>query len=253
MADIRNPNYETVTAVCDSCGAECTFHRLDDLRENMPIAGKMVRCTSCGAEFWIKGDRVSSPYQFLFDDARRHFEAKQYIPAVATLGTAWEAFFRACAVSTFVYRPFFASEHLRFAEKLNRLSEALRTEIRKFTFFPLRNLVINIAVRGIRPVDTNTAESEIARIRSEKWGDNPPAAAIAAAPTLRLREAAEGLLGLTVGELRNRVVHSGSFRPSRDQVEPCVESELSVLYRVKHRLGVGDWLEHQAGLVYEEQ
>jgi hypothetical protein len=28
---------------------------------------------------------------------------------------------------------------------------------------------------------------------------------------------------------------------------------LSVLYRVKHRLGVGDFLEHQANAVYQEE
>jgi hypothetical protein len=254
MADIRDPNYETVTATCDLCGANCVFSRIDDLREVMPIAGRRVVCPACHQEFWIKGDRINTAYQFLLDDAKEHFDAKRYMPAIASLGQAWEVFFATCALSTYVYRPFFKSQsHYRSADKLNALSRKLRAAITRFTWFPLRNLVINIAVRGIQPLDIQSAEEEIARITAEGFGNDVSAETISGARNQRRREAAEALFTLTVGNLRNHVVHMRAYRPRRHEVEPCLESELSVLYRVKHRLGVGDFLEHQANAVYQEE
>jgi hypothetical protein len=252
MANIREPNYETVTATCDVCGADCVLSRIDDLREIMPIAGRHVVCPACGQDFWIKGDRLNTAYQFLLDDATEHFQAKRYMPAIASLGQAWEVFFATCALSTYVYRPFFKSERsYRSASELNALTQTLHGAITRFTWFPLRNLVINIAVRNVRPASVEEAEKEIARISAEGFGNDVSVETIAAASE-RQREVAESLLTLTVGGLRNRVVHMRAYRPRRHEVEPCLEAELSVLYRVKHRLGIGDFLEHQADAVYEE-
>gem|GEM_PF-4943560 len=63
----------------------------------------------------------------------------------------------------------------------------------------------------------------------------------------------QGLADLTVGRIRNNVVHKQAYRPTRAEVEPCLNGEISILYRTKHRLGVGGLLEHQFNNVYIEQ
>jgi hypothetical protein len=251
MARIRDANLETVTATCDACGASCVFNRVDDLRDAMPIAGKHVQCFSCDATFWINGDRITSTYEFLINDARENYAAKKYLPAVATLTQAWEVFFAACASSRYVFAPFFASPaHLRSTELLNEAHRELRREIAKFTWFPLRNLVINIILHEVAPATLVDARAAIREISIKRLGNDVSPDAVRAISLPRKRETIEALLGLTIGHLRNQAVHKFARRPRRSEVEQCLDAELDVLYRVKHRLGVGDFIEHQADAVF---
>jgi hypothetical protein len=252
MADISDPNYETVTAACDKCGALCIFSRIDDIGDIMPIAGRRVTCIECGEEFWITGDTINTAYQFLIDDARDHFRIKRYMPAIASIAQAWEVFFATCALSTYVYRPFFAVAPLdRGVDDVNGLHRELHAAITKFTWFPMRNLVMNMVLRKVWPVTMTEAAVEIAQLSA--LGNEPSPKTISDVADARDREILEGLASLTVGKLRNNVVHKHAYRPKRSEVQACLTSEVSLLYRVKHRLGVGDLLEHQAEAVYMEE
>lgn len=252
MPEIIEANYETVTVTCDRCQAMCIFSRIDDLAETMPISGRRVRCFECGEEFWINGDTVSSPYEFLIADAREHFRAKRYMPAIASLAQAWEVFFAACAVSTYVFRPFFAASPMdRDVDELNSLHRQLYQEIRSFTWFPMRNLALNMLLRDPQPSNATEAATHIAQLRS--FGNQPSPMQVTAIVDVRLRETLEALSDLRIGRLRNHVVHKHAYRPTRAEVEPCMTSEISTLYRVKHRLGVGDLIEHQFNNVYREE
>lgn len=244
MPDILDANYETVSARCDHCQRLCIFSRIDDFAETMPISGRRVRCFECAEEFWIKGDTINSPYAFLIDDAKDHFRVKRYMPAIASLAQAWEVFFAACAVSTYVYRPFFALSPMdRDVAKLNRLHGELYEAIRSFTWVPMRNLVLNILLAKSRPSTVTEAATHIARLHS--FRNQPSPKVLAAIGDVLERETLEGLAELTIGRLRNHVVHKQAYRPTRAEVEPCLTSEISVLYGIKHRLGVGDLIEHQ--------
>jgi len=248
MAYISNPNYETVSAACDQCGELNIFSRIDELFDDMPISGKFVSCTACGVQFWLTGDRVSSSYQFLMDDAQAHFGMKRYMPAIASIAQAWEIFFAICASSTFVYRPFFsASADERDIADLTELHRRVRLATEKFTWFPMRNLVINMLIQDRRPTTIGEAMTVIGQLHS--FGNEPSLASQQGSPDARLL--AQGLSDLTIGKLRNNVVHKHAYRPRRSEVEPCLEAEVCLLYRVKHHLGVGDFFEHQAGLLYE--
>jgi|GEM_PF-5285388 len=172
MPEILDANYETVSARCDQCQALCIFSRIDDLGETMPISGRRVRCFECEKEFWITCDTVTSPYAFLIDDAKDHFRLKRYMPAIASLAQAWEVFFAACAVSTYVFRPFFAAPPMaRDIEELNRLHRELYEAIQSFTWFPMRNLVLNMLLTELRPATVAEAATQIARLPSFR---NPP-------------------------------------------------------------------------------
>lgn len=250
MADISDPNYETVSATCDVCGAACVFSRIDDIGDINPISGKRVSCFSCGGQFWIKGDTVNTAYQFLIDDAREHFALKRYMPAIAGVAQAWEVFFATCALSTFAYRPFFASPGVdQDVDDLNRLYRTVRAATEKFTWFPMRNVAMNMLIHDPRPTTIPEADAAIGQLAA--FGNEPSAKAISQLADFGVRDLADRLATLSVGALRNDVVHKHAYRPNRTQVEPCLTSEISLLYRVKHHLGVGDFLEHQAGAVYE--
>lgn len=252
MAQILDPNYETVGATCDHCQAPCIFSRIDDFGETMPISGRRVVCFRCGKEFWISGDTMNTAYQFLIDDAEDHFRRKRYMPAIASLAQAWEVFFATCALSTYIYRPFFAAAPAdRDLDELNRLFRELHDMIKPFTWFPMRNVVLNMLLVEPRPDTMVDAATHMTQLSA--FGNEPSPKTIAAVLDTRKREALEGLTGLTVGRLRNNVVHKHAYRPTRAEVEPCLTSEISILYRVKGRLGVGDFLEHQWDAVYTEE
>lgn len=252
MSDILDPNYETVSAKCEHCQSLCIFSRIDDLRETMPISGRRVGCPHCDKQFWINGDTINSAYQFLVDDAKDHFRIKRYMPAIASLAQAWEVFFAACTLSTYVYRPFFSAAAVdRDVDELNRLYRELHEAIKSFTWFPMRNLVLNMLLVEPHPATIVDATAHIAQLSA--FANEPSPRAISAVADTRKRETLEGLAALTVGRLRNNVVHKHAYRPTRAEVEPCLTSEISILYRVKHRLGVGDFLEHQFDTVYMEQ
>jgi hypothetical protein len=152
--------------------------------------------------------------------------------------------------------PVFASDYPD-ATEINALTAQLTAAIPKFTFFRLRHLLIDFLVVGTRPTEAVSAASVISRIATRtKAGDfncEPSAESLDRAPTPRRREAAHALKKLNIGRLRNQVAHGRGGYLSREDVEPCFEEEIGVLYRVKHVLGVGDWMEHQANAVYEDE
>jgi hypothetical protein len=154
-------------------------------------------------------------------------------------------------LSTYVYRPFFAAPpHDQDVDDLNRLHRDVRCATAKFTFFPMRNVVMNMLIEDPWPSTLEEASQAIVQIAALGGGE-PASATIADVPDARTRELLDGLIGLSVGRLRNDVVHKHAYRPKRSQVEPCLTAEISLLYRVKHHLAVGDFLEHQAGAVYD--
>jgi hypothetical protein len=252
MAEIRNATHETVTANCDRCGAECIFSRRDDLHTIMPIAGKRVVCATCGESFWISGDTVTDSWRFILNDAKADHRAKRYGPAITRACHAWELFMYACAEAIFMFRPYFSEQSdERDFDSLNELSRRLRAETKKFTFGPLKNLMSNVIARRIAPHTVDDATRAIASISSLSLRNPVPADVLAGIREADLLRLIEGLNGLTVGTLRNDVIHKTGYRPAAEEVERCLHDEVGLLYRLKDRLGVGDFYEFQAGLVPE--
>jgi hypothetical protein len=201
---------------------------------------------SCSQQFWINCDVVNTPYEFLIEDAREHFKIKRYMPAIASLAQAWEVFFAHFAWGRYVYAPFFASErYRRDVNDLKDLSSRLTTLTDKFTFFPMRNLLIHTVARDIRPRTMPDALTAIDLIKTDRFGNDPPAALYARVADGKMRELLEQTHEVTVGELRNNVIHKHAYRPRRAEVEPCITNEIDVLRRLKREVGVLDFMEHQ--------
>jgi hypothetical protein len=168
----------------------------------------------------------------------------------SALGQAWELFFTAFARANFVYRPFFAEP--RASDTLtvfNALTTRLHKVIDNWTFFPLRNLVIRSVVEGIRPTSRAEAEAAMDQLEVGNFGENIVPNAISDVQPAETRELLQGLSELTIGHLRNRVVHKRAYRPLRLEAERCLEDEVRLLYRAEHSLGVGSFDEFAAGVM----
>ena len=238
MGEIQDRDYETVTAQCDECGSLCTFNRVDDIGDPGPYSGRYVGCTECGRPFWISGDAIDPAYELLMFDAEKHMRAKHYILSVMSLAQAWELFFTTFVYSHYLYRPFYRDA--RYAERSERfegLALLLGDAIQKFTFDPLRNVLVNTVVEGVRPRTLDESEVTIARIEGDDFGQRPAKARVDAFPDPSVRTVLLQLQGLRIGELRDRVVREDAYRPHRAEVEECDE-EIPVLYRAKGRLAV---------------
>ena len=248
MAQIQGHDYETVTAWCDHCGSPCIFNRIDDIGEPGPYMGRYVTCSECREQFWIYGDIINPAYELFIFGADEPFRAKRYMLCVTTLAQAWEMFFATSIFSNYLYRPFFANGGAWGApEQVNWLSLQLDDAIRNHTFFPLRNVLMNTAVRSVHPQTLDESEMAIPRIEDENFGQDVANARIAAFPDPQVRDVLLRLQDLTIGELRNKVVHKDAYRPRRSEVENCRTEEIELLYDVKHSLDIRTFEEWQAG------
>lgn len=239
MGEIQDRDYETVTARCDECGSLCVFNRVDDIGDPGPYySGCYVSCTECGRQFWIFGDAIDPAYELLAIDAEKHMRGKHFMLFVTSLAQAWEMFFATFIYSNYLYRPFHhnASYPGRL-ERFDGLAEQLGDAIWNFTFDPLRNVLVNTVVEGVRPRTLDESEVAIARIKGDNFGQRPAKARVDALSDSSVRAILLQLQELRIGELRNRVVHKDAYRPRRGEVEECSD-EIRVLYRAKSRLAV---------------
>lgn len=240
VGNIQNPDYETVSAECEHCGALCVFNRIDDIGDPAgPYDGREVICYECGEPFWIHGDIINPAYYLLISSAEERFGTKRYMQCVALLAQAWEIFFSTFLYSNYLYRPYFASLELDpGSEHLLRLSSQLYRATRKFTFYPLRNTLANTVIRQVHPRTLKESEAAIPRIEEENFGGDPKPSAIEKVPKVEIRNLLEQLQELKIGELRNEVVHQHARRPRREEVEGCLYGEIGLLYRVRDTLPV---------------
>ena len=239
MGEIEKKDYETIAARCDRCGSLCTFNRVDDIGDPGPYySGRYVVCTECGGPFWVSGDAIYPAYELLVFDAEEHMRSKHYMLCVMSLAQAWEMFFATFCYSNYLYRPYYRDprRHDRL-ERFDGLTERLADVIRGFTFEPLRNVLVNTVLEGVRPRTLEESEAAIARIRDGDFGGHPAKERVEAFTDPSRRAVLLQLRGLRIGELRDRVIREDAYRPHRAEVEECAE-EIRVLYRAKGRLSV---------------
>lgn len=245
MAYIQKPDYETATAVCDHCGFRCVFNRIADIGHPGPYDGRYVSCFGCGEEFWICGDIINPAYDLFISSAEEAFRAKRYMLCVASLAQAWELFFSAFAYSNYLYHPYFESASLpRNLERANRLSVQLHDAMRKFTFAPLRNVLINTVLKRLHPQTLQEGEVAISRITDEGFGNDASDADVENFPDAKIRDLLKGIKHLRIGELRNKVVHHGAHRPQRAEVEKSLRDETTLMREAKRALRVYGFDEH---------
>jgi hypothetical protein len=182
---------------------------------------------------------INPAYELFIFSADGLASEKRYMLCVTTLAQAWEMFFTTFAYSNFLYRPFFADGGPgRDRERFDRLESDLGIAMRRFTFDPLRNMLINTVLERLHPGAPDEPETAIARVRKENFGQQPTRARVEAFHTPPVREVLLQLQEVQIGELRNRVVHKDPYRPCLVEVDTCLEEEIRVPYETKNLLSV---------------
>jgi hypothetical protein len=248
MAWISKADYETVEVTCEHCGSACIFNRREDFPHVGPYAGESVSCPNCRREFHILGDTINPPYDLFIFAAKEHFGGKRYMLAVAAMAQGWELFFGMFAKARFLYRPFFSSSKgVIELDKLNAIEGQLARALRKFTFYPMRNPLINVVVDDIAPRTLDEAADVIGRIGCG-MGNDPSEDDLRSVADPETREILQALFAVGVCRLRNDAFHHRASRPSRSEVQRCLEDEVLLLYRAKCALGVRSFDEMAAGM-----
>jgi len=239
MAQILQSDYETVTAVCERCGARCVFNRIADIGHPGPYAGRSVTCLHCSKDFWISGDLINPAYDLFISSAREHFEAKRYMVGLASLAQAWELFFSAFVYSNYLYHPYFMTTKSLAAdlESFNQLNAQLHHATKNFTFAPLRSVLVTTILKRVHPETLQMSKIAISRISRERFDKDPRDADIDDFPDAATRSLLKGLKQLRIGQLRNKVVHHEAYRPRQEEVEKCRE-EIKLLRDTEHGLRV---------------
>jgi len=130
----------------------------------------------------------------------------------------------------------------------NALQGRMDHELRRFTVWPLRNLLINTVVEPVAPQTLDDAAIAINLVGTKKMGRDPSPSVVSSLPDLEVRTILEGRLALTICELRNEVTHHRAYRPARAEVERCLEYEVGVLYRAQRYVKVLSFSELGSGV-----
>lgn len=234
-ADIE-ATYENVYATCTRCGTRNVYNRCTDLKTLEPIANATVVCTTCDETFSIAGDLINTAHQMLLFDCRPLFDSKRYMQTVLGIAQAYEIFFDHFLHVQLVYRSFVADGRDDL-DRMNRLEQRLYEKLERYTFEPMRRLVLRAAVDGLAPKTLDEAEATVDRI-PEKTGKVPIVARpeIEAVARERLRSLLLGLSEATVNKLRNQVVHKRAYRPTRDETWQEYENASRVLFGLTNEL-----------------
>jgi len=241
MAHIKNPDYETFTVRCDHCQA-CTLFNRVEVGRFTELDSTYLNCPACGCSFWVTGDIANPPYELFIWDADRHFAEKRYMLSITSLCLAWEVFMATLARTTYLDRPYFNSLPDLVDDELQKeLADLFNRVTRKFTFFPLRNLVINTILHKVAPTTQKDARAAILQIESQGFGNDVAPERIGAIEKKETRELLLALHAVTVGTLRNKVLHQNAYRPLAGEANYCRETEVVLLYQLQHAFGVDDY------------
>ena len=239
MAHIESADYETFNVRCDHCSVNTLVNRVTDLKP-LALPDFFMDCPACNKSFWVTGGVINSPYELFIFDSDRHFEDKRYMLSVASLALAWELFFVTFAQTVYLDRPFFRSSCENQDLEEARLATLFEKAISKFTFNPLRNLMINTIVRQVEPNDLQDAGAAIARLAKEGFGNEVSPSLILDLQDNEVRNLLLGLQGLGVGDLRNRALHRRAYRPNKEEAKAC-RREIDLLYQLDRKFDVNEF------------
>lgn len=213
-------DYETITMPCHSCGEVNLYNRATDLRDLGKVVGKEFPCFTCGKPVRISIEYGNPPYEMFIFDCYTFRAERRYMLAVSTLAQALEMFF-ALGVEILLFH------HVRNADKdvtdeeLGGLGDELFESTKTYTYFRMRNLLLNCAVQRLRPTSLAEARAVIARIPS--LSDEPSDSTLEAVTDSALKPLLVRLKALPIGTLRNWVIHKHAYRPNLDELNECLD------------------------------
>lgn len=234
-------SYENVSANCPACGHRNLLNRATDIGHLAPVANAQVTCGACGAPFTIHGDLVNPGHEMLLLGAWEYVKKKEYGHAVLTATTGYERFFAHFLRVELLYRP---SRRDRTGgcddlAWLNSTRVRLDDGIQRFTFRPMRNLFLCVAVDGVRPA-TRVQASEHIDLLLQQTSTSVPRARIEAVGDEPLRDLLLKVADTRIDELRNAVVHKTALRPKEDAAVAAVKDAIDTVFALSRRFDLHD-------------
>lgn len=235
----RYTSYENFVAECPWCLKDSIFNRASDLQTFEPIAGLDVLCQSedCHKPFRIVSDSLNNAHEMLILDCNELIERKHYMACILSLAQAYEVFFSLFFRVELLYKPFASDPDHEIAD-LNHLSNELHKRIEKQTFAPMRKLFLSHVVAGQSP-KTLAEASDLVSALPNRPG-NLKDGAIESLADAKLVSLLKALKEAKIHTLRNRVVHKGAYRPTREQVDAALDEARSILFPLTQRLQLYD-------------
>jgi len=202
--------YERLIVPCHECGRTNIISRSSDLSDTGFAIGKELPCQNphCEANVRVSLEAADPDYQLMIWEATRLRGEKRYMLAVAALAQAFEMFF-ALAVEVMLIHHV-ANFGNATEDELTKLAGDVYEATERFTYWKMRNLFISVAVRP-RPSSVSEAAQIIGNISALAKERSDTELSSSGDP--RLTELLFRLMALTIGNLRNRVVHKIAYRP----------------------------------------
>jgi hypothetical protein len=129
------------------------------------------------------------------------------------------------------------------------LTKQLYDRVQKFTFEPMRSLVLRLVVDKVAPASLADAKAAIDALPKSNL-PQVPRQDIEAVLDDRLKALLQRLRDADAGKLRNQVVHKDAYRPKLDEAKRALDEARKILHGLTARLRLGydaNWYIGKAG------
>ena len=196
-----------------------------------------VKCTECNAELRITGESGNVPIDhFLLWNYLALKAERQYMQCVLSLSQGLEMALMETARFVLIVEPVKQRPEAN-SKDVGDLVDLFQKKTRNMTLEPLRNLLIKLAVHGIRPKNVHEAYRWVTEVNNLAK-DLPSAKLVQTIPDKSLRGAVSKLRKVTVGVLRNDVGHHAGRRPTEQEAEAHHQEIREVVREVMTTFGV---------------
>ncbi|HEV7486105.1 MAG TPA: hypothetical protein VGQ65_10520 [Thermoanaerobaculia bacterium] len=214
--------YEILTVPCHVCGHTNVINRASDLGYTGFAIGREQPCQNeeCASTVRVTFETANPDYQQMICEAHGLRGEKRYMLAVGVLTQAFEMFFALSVEVMLVHH--LANFSDSTTDELNLLNDELFDATKKYTYSRMRNLFISLALMN-RPASVAEARELISPDRISRLSKDPSNETLRSTDDPQLAALLIHLKTLTIGDLRNRVVHKRAYRPRLDELNEALD------------------------------
>jgi hypothetical protein len=217
--------YERLTVPCHVCGHSNIINRAADLGYTGFAIGRETSCENpeCTSTVRVTLETANPDYEQMMWEAYGLRAEKRYMLAVAVLAQAFEMFFALAVRVMLVHHV--ANFSNSTDDEVRRLDETLFEATKKYTYGRMRNLFTSLALRP-RPASLKEAQQLISRDKISGLCERQTDEALRTIADQHLGALLLQLDGLSIGDLRNQVVHKHAYRPTLDELNESLDSAI---------------------------
>ncbi len=228
-------SHENFEARCPACDTWLVYNRASDLDGATKIDFRRVTCTSCTTEFAINGDNADATYAVLLIDVFDLIAQRQYARAILTIAQSYEAFFLHTLCELLALKLLVKHRHTTRLDAANDLLRDLHTITATWTYRPMRNAFINLALNGA-PQTIGEARGFLTCL--PLLTADPADETLNAHHDAHLADLLLQLKRATIDELRNQVAHKHAYRPTAAQTTDAFNEARSLIWPLAQHLDV---------------